>query len=328
MNKQAALDFQDRWLRLAGVFAIFGALLFGLSIVLSQVASGDNDAERLTSFHQHSQQLIISEGILVAVPFFLFTLPLWVLIRSVQFRTDRVRRWLAALAFIGPILFGISNLALVAGLDDVSGKFVDQAPAKAQAAEQHAAAAQSSAAKTAPKGKTPTTTTTTTTATPEQAAANAKDDFAKDLINDSSTLKTGAILRFVGLLAVVFAMVYFSLWAMRVGLLTRFWGTFGMAAGASLILVPFGVLLVAFWFAVLGLMFVGRWVQPMPPAWAAGEAIPWPRRDQIGPSPESGTVEGSGREVSEEPAENGDAAAQLPTGESQGQRRKKRKRRS
>src|SRR5262249_31324093 len=145
-----------------------------------------------------------------------------------------------------------------------------------------------------------------------------------------------AILRFVGLLGLVFTLVYVPLWAMRVGLLTRFWATFGMASGASLVLVPFGVLLVAFWFAVFGLELIGKWVRPLPPAWAAGVAVPLPGRDQISPQAErtpsqggSGTVEGSGREVSESTVPEADEPSpESPYGETQGQRRKKRKRRT
>ena len=69
-------------------------------------------------------------------------------------------------------------------------------------------------------------------------------------------------------------------------------------------------------------------------AWDAGEAIPWANRGDIGPPPEergdAGTVEGTGREVSEQPLpENGqpDQPPEPPYGETQGQRRKKRKRR-
>jgi hypothetical protein len=74
----------------------------------------------------------------------------------------------------------------------------------------------------------------------------------------------------------------------------------------------------------------------LPPAWAAGEAIPWPRPgDDLGApgTPPSGappgTVEGSGREVSEPalPDDAGSEPPQPPYGETQGQRRKKRKRR-
>ena len=85
-------------------------------------------------------------------------------------------------------------------------------------------------------------------------------------------------------------------------------------------------------------MFLGLWPRPLPPAWAAGEAVPWQRRgDDLGPPTSergpAGTVEGSGREVSETPLpENGDGGgdqdqAMDQSDETQGQRRKKRKRR-
>jgi hypothetical protein len=90
------------------------------------------------------------------------------------------------------------------------------------------------------------------------------------------------------------------------------------------------------WFAALGLMFIGVWPRPLPPAWAAGEAVPWPRPgEDIGPPPEQGpvgTVEGSGREISEQslPEDGGPVGERegpQPPGETQGQRRRKRKRR-
>ena len=69
-------------------------------------------------------------------------------------------------------------------------------------------------------------------------------------------------------------MVYSCLWAMRVGLLSRFWGSLGMALGiaALLLLVQF-VLIVFIYF---GLLLLGRVPGGRPPAWAAGEAVPWP----------------------------------------------------
>jgi hypothetical protein len=135
----------------------------------------------------------------------------------------------------------------------------------------------------------------------------------------------------------VFGMIYTNLWCMRLGLLTRFWGALGMAFGLFLVIPLFppipGLVL---WFAVTGLMLAGLWPKPLPPAWAAGEAIPWQAPGQdLGPPPEDrgpgGTVEGSGREVSDEPpaeeAGQGGEPPQPPYGETQGQRRKKRKRR-
>ena len=40
--------------------------------------------------------------------------------------------------------------------------------------------------------------------------------------------------------------------------------------GATLEIVP------AFWMLGMGILFLGRWPNGDPPAWAAGEARPWP----------------------------------------------------
>jgi hypothetical protein len=346
-SKQELLDFQARWMRPAGISAILGALVIAASLPLQPSGGGDNDAERLTKFHDQSTELIVGQGILIGVGILLFIPLLYVLIRSAQGRSERVRRWMISLAFIGPILFSFSGLLVAIGLNDVADKFVQQAPAKERQAREQAAGApkatttppsKSAGTTTTPRSTTttpqPTTTTpqptTTVPRTPDQAASKARDDLANDLLDDSSLLQVGSLVRFVGLISLVFAMIYIPLWAMRTGLLTRFWAILGLALGVSLLLVPIGIFGLVFWFAVVGLMLARWWPAPLPPAWDAGEAIPWPGREDIGPPPAErggeGTVEGTGREVSERPLpENGEAPSE--PGETQGQRRKKRKRR-
>jgi len=290
-SKQELLDFQARWLRPAGICAVVGALIFAASLPLQPSGTGDDDAERLTKFHDQSTELIVGQGILVGIALLLFIPLLYVLIRSVVGRTERVRRGMVVLAFIGPILFSVSGLLVSLGLSDVADKFVEQAP-----------------------------------------ASTAREDLADDVIDDSGLLQAGSLLRFIGLISLVFAMIYIPLWCMRVGLLTRFWAMLGLAFGLALLLIPVGIFGLVLWFAAVGLMLAGWWPRPLPPAWEAGEAIPWPGRDDIGPAPggDGETVEGSGREVSEQalPESAGEQDAQRPPGETQGQRRKKRKRRT
>jgi hypothetical protein len=72
--------------------------------------------------------------------------------------------------------------------------------------------------------------------------------------------------------------IWVSLNALRVGLLTRPLGYVGVLAGA-LVLFPLGLfvyVIQALWLAALALMFSGRWPNGQPPAWEAGEAVPWP----------------------------------------------------
>ena len=88
-------------------------------------------------------------------------------------------------------------------------------------------------------------------------------------------------------------MIYTPLQAVRAGLLTRFFGTLGMALGVSIILLgPPGTLLLALWIGGLGLLFVGRTPGGRPPAWEAGQAIPWLR-----PGEEQGSATGGNGEA-------------------------------
>ncbi len=83
----------------------------------------------------------------------------------------------------------------------------------------------------------------------------------------------------LGTLSLAAAFILISMRAMRVGLLTRMMGIVGIIAGV-LFLIPLTPLPViqALWlvfFAAMLLRFGGR---PLPEAWTAGEARPWPAR--------------------------------------------------
>jgi len=101
---------------------------------------------------------------------------------------------------------------------------------------------------------------------------------------------------------------------MRTGLLTRFWGSLGMASGVVLGLF-FLYFFTLIWFLAMGLFLLGAWFGSRPPAWETGAAEPWPRPgDRGGPDgdDDDGTVEGRGRELGR-PGEGED-----PGGEGQG----------
>ena len=88
-----------------------------------------------------------------------------------------------------------------------------------------------------------------------------------------------------------------ALYAMRTGLLTRFWGSLGMALGAvSFLFFQFTLL----WFVYFGLLAGRPGARRSPPAWQQGEAEPWPTpgRKPRGPGElRPGTAEGArGRE--------------------------------
>jgi hypothetical protein len=79
--------------------------------------------------------------------------------------------------------------------------------------------------------------------------------------------------------ALAVSIVLISLNAMRVGLLTRFMGYFGIVVGAAGMLLigsPPAAVLEIGWVLALGYLFSGRWPQGDPPAWRTGKAEPWP----------------------------------------------------
>jgi hypothetical protein len=317
-GREALLERERRWLRPAGALAILGALLFAAGIVVQQIGlpRADTDPERLTQFHDHATKLIAGE-VLQGAGFALFAAPLYVLFQAAAARSERVRRSMVAFCFIGPVLFGIATISFSFGIRDVADSYVEKAPAIEQKARQDAAAAKP------PKDA-------------DQAADDALQNLADDVADDSTIAKVGTGLRFAAVLGLVIGMVYIVLWSMRTGLLTRFWGTLGMALGVSLILLGlFGLMGLVLWFAAIGVMLIGRWPGGLPPAWAAGKAIP-PVRPGEEAAGELGDVEGSGREVAEPPLPEDDslsgegpvgAGPDQPSDETQGQRRKKRKRR-
>jgi hypothetical protein len=101
------------------------------------------------------------------------------------------------------------------------------------------------------------------------------EQAAEDYIEDELAPALQGI-GLAGSIALAFAMIMIALNAMRAGLLSRFMGILGIFVGVVLV-IPLGVqILQLFWFAALGLLFLGRWPGGRGPAWQTGEAIPWP----------------------------------------------------
>ena len=113
-----------------------------------------------------------------------------------------------------------------------------------------------------------------------------------DVITESGLLVTAQLVNLPGLLALAVGLVLICLNAMRAGLLTRFMGVLGIITGALLVF-PLGSplpIVQCFWVFMLGMLYLGFWPGGAPPAWASGEAMPWPaggqRRRMGRPAPE------------------------------------------
>jgi hypothetical protein len=185
----------------------------------------------------------------------LLWIPLLVyLFSAVAGRSERVRANLVGAAVIAPIFLGASYITGSIATVDAAKDFVAQSVLAPGAAGFHGI---------------------------QQLVFSlqlgSSDQLAKDAI-DGATLRGVTLgLGFGGRIGVAFVLIYTCLFAQRTGLLTRFWGSLGMAVGAILFFSPvFAVI----WFGYMGLMIQGFLPGSRPPAWDAGKAVPWPTQGE------------------------------------------------
>lgn len=106
-------------------------------------------------------------------------------------------------------------------------------------------------------------------------------DFTNHAVDQALTNGSARVAAaYVGLIAelgLAIGVVVTMLNAMRVGLVTRFVGVVGIVV-AVLFVLPLGQslpIIPALWLVALGVLYLGRWPNGDPPAWAAGEARAW-----------------------------------------------------
>lgn len=138
-------------------------------------------------------------------------------------------------------------------------------------------------------------------------------------------INSGAVLALQAassILPLLFALglVLIALNAMRAGLLTRFLGVLGCFV-ALLYIIPLGSplpLVQTFWLIALGVLFLGYWPRGLPPAWAAGRAVPWPTQLELRQQREAA------RAGAAAPAPPAGPPAPGPSGDRHGKRKRKR----
>jgi hypothetical protein len=125
-------------------------------------------------------------------------------------------------------------------------------------------------------------------------------------------------------LALAAGMIGTMINALRVGLLPRWMAFLGMFT-ALLIFLPIGgaelQVVPAFWIVMMGLLYMGRWPKGEPPAWAAGEARPWPSQAQL-----RAEAQAAKAGLSPSPAAAGVAPAPVPAAMPASSRKRRRKR--
>jgi hypothetical protein len=236
------LAWEERWARLAGLAAIAAVGFVVASIIVAQSkGSSDGGSEILRDIDAHSSAVILS-SVLQAIGIGLLALPLYYLFRAASCRSDAMRSQLVGIVFAGPLFLAIAFLLTGVTSVQAAGEFVsDEVP------------------RLLAKGI--------------ELGSERADEIADDTLGDASLRPLATGFGIGGQLGFAVAMFYTAMYAMRTGLLTRFWGSLGMALGAvSFIFFQFALL----WFVYLGLVIAGWVPGGRPPAWQSGEAEPWP----------------------------------------------------
>jgi hypothetical protein len=234
-SKQEILAWEARWAMPAALatLAAVGFVIAAILVVNQGTGSGDGDAALLRDVQQHRSDRLLS-SILQAIGVGLLAAPLYFLFRAAQWRNPNMSGQMVGIVVIAPLF--LAALAIFSSLTTL-----------------HAAS--------------------DFVAMGISGTGDRANDAAQDALNDAPLRPFALGFGIAGPLGFVIAMFYTAMQAMRAGLLTRFWGSLGMALGAvSFIFFQFALL----WFVYLGILLIGRVPGGKPPAWAAAEAIPWP----------------------------------------------------
>lgn len=264
---------ESKWALPTALATLLAVLLIFVSIPLNSV-SGTGTAEVLRSTDAHSGS-VATVALLQGLAFLLLALPLLYLFNAVRARSERVRSQLLGLVIAAPLFLavstGVSGVRSQEAADQFVGGEAKSTLSQKEAREECEADRKDEGAKDfadefePEKGETPLAAC---------ERRKIEDDEASNAISEASLTPLVTGLGIAGALGLLVTLFYCCLWGMRTGLLTRFWGSLGMAIGVVILLGLFPLALI--WFAYFGLLLLGKVPGGKPPAWEAGEAIPWP----------------------------------------------------
>jgi hypothetical protein len=264
---------ERRWSLPVALMTLAAVALLVVSAVLVRSVHGGGEAEILRAAHEHSSAVTLS-SILQALAFALLVAPLAYLFNAAQARSAKVRPQLIGLVIAAPLFLAVASVLNAVATNDAASEFIAgraTATLTAKEATNECSSDRKDDSKAfeeefgGGKGRGPLHSCVT---------KKVADDAATNAVSDAPLRGLATGFGLGGRLGLAFALLYTCLWAMRVGLLTRFWGSLGMALGvaALLLLIQFTMV----WFLYFALLAAGWIPGGRPPAWETGEAIPWP----------------------------------------------------
>src|SRR4051794_3110275 len=281
-TSEQALEYENRWSIRVAIATLLGvAMLIGSVFAVGSLGGG-GEAESLRSVHEHASTVTIS-SILQAIGFVLLVFPLVYLFKAAAARAPKMRQQFLPLIIAAPLALGVASVINGVAANEAAQDFVDGKATTAMTQKEAVKECREDEDKAA-----------------DCPSTKIENDKAKSAIDDASMRSVSEGFRLGGSLGLAFALVYCCLFAMRVGLLTRFWGSLGMAVGVACVLGLYQFSLI--WFVYFGLLAAAWLPKGRPPAWAAGEAIAWPTPGEqaaagLDPDPDPDVVDGEAEEL-------------------------------
>jgi hypothetical protein len=280
------IERERRWAVPAALAAFAAVVVFvALVIVSSSKYGATGDAEHLREINKGSGTFVLI-SVLQGLAAALLAAPLTYLFKAASARSDAMRRQLIGLVIAGPLFLAVAYVLNGIVVHDAAPEFIA-------------------------KGIV--------------GNGDHADAVARDVIADQSLQALGIGFLIGGGLGFAIGTAYSCFYAMRTGLLTRFWGSLGMALGVVSVINAQFFQFTLLWMVYLGLLILGRAPGGRPPAWAAGKAIPWPTPGEKAAESLSADDEPTGADAPA-PAGDGDEAPADPP-QPPGERHKRKRRR-
>jgi len=309
VRQRDLIAWESRWALPAGIVTFVAVALLIGSNMASEV-TGSGDAEVLRSVHEHSGSVALT-GALQALAFLLLVVPLFFLFKAVRGRSGRVRQQLVGLVVVAPIFLCLSSALTIGARGEAADQFVageaKSTLSAGEAKQKCSSARKDEGAKSFGEEFEPAAGESAQAACEKRKLA---DDEASNAIGEASLAPLVSGLGLAGGLGLAISLFYSCLWAMRTGVLTRFWASLGMVSGVAFLLGPLFVISLV-WFIYFGLVLLDRVPGGRPPAWAAGEAIPWPTPGEKAAAELAGP-DGAADDVEQPPANGNGAGGDTP----------------
>jgi hypothetical protein len=266
-----ALAWERRWALPAGLATLAAVALLIASFVVASSLGADGEAASLREIDEHGWDAMLA-SVLQGLGFVLLAAPLGYLFRAGLARSPRMRAQFLPLVVVAPLALAV--LAVISGAaakeaasDFVAGKSSPTLGVREATGDCRSERDDDPSGFREDFGSG-------SAALSRCVTMEREDDEATNAIEGASLRTPAEGLQIGGSLALAFALVYTSLFALRTGLLSRFWGSLGVALGVASLLGLFQFTLP--WFVYLGLLIAGWVPGGRPPAWPTGEAIPPP----------------------------------------------------